>query len=76
MLLGSGQIKQLVTCLVFPPMFYIYMSKSLAAWELDVGAPNILHRSPRGDASILGLLVIAVVSLLFPVDYGKLKITD
>ena len=53
---------QIILTLIFPPMFYTFFTKGLAAWENVPASPNILHRSPRGDAPILGLLVIAIVS--------------
>lgn len=60
---------QIILTLIFPPMFYTFFTKGLSAWENVPASPNILRRSPRGDAPILGLLIIAVVS---PALYRKL----
>jgi len=52
---------QIILTLIFPPMFYTFFTKGLSAWENVPTSPNILRRSPRGDAPILGLLIIAIV---------------
>ncbi|ORY26511.1 hypothetical protein BCR39DRAFT_541062 [Naematelia encephala] len=67
LLSGTGTGMQLGLTLVFPPMFYVYFTKALTAWELLAQGPNLLHRSPRGDPAIIGLLLIAILDIfLFP----------
>ena len=64
LIIRSGTGTQLILTLVFPPMFYTFFTKAVCAWERDLMAPDILRQSPRQDAPILGLLIIAIVSCL------------
>jgi hypothetical protein len=43
-------------------MFYTFFTKALASFEQQPSTPNILRRSPDGDAPVLALLIVAVVS--------------
>lgn len=42
-------------------MFYTFFTKALASYENIPLTPNILRRSPNGDAPVLALLVVAIV---------------
>ncbi|ORX35007.1 hypothetical protein BD324DRAFT_633591 [Kockovaella imperatae] len=58
---------QLIFTLIFPPMFYTFFTKNLASFESHSIVPNILRRSPQGDAPVLGLLIIAIIDIvLYP----------
>jgi hypothetical protein len=64
LLTQSNSVTQLVLTLVFPPMFYIFITKALCAFEVVPSHPKILRRSPQRDAPILALLLIAIVRSL------------
>ena len=53
---------QILLTLIFPPMFFTFFTKGLSAWETVPSSPNILKTGPKGDAPILALLVVAIVS--------------
>ena len=61
LLAPSSSGTQLVLTLIFPPMFYTFFTKNLASYESLSMVPDILHSSPKGDAPVLGLLIIAIV---------------
>lgn len=54
---------QIILTLLFPPMFYTFFTKALASYENIPLTPNILRRSPDGDAPVLALLIVAIVSV-------------
>lgn len=53
---------QIILTLLFPPMFYTFFTKALASFENIPLTPDILRRSPDGDAPVLALLIVAIVS--------------
>ena len=61
LLAPSGAGVQIILTFIFPPTFYTFFTKGLASWENVPAHPNILRRSPQGDAPILGLMIIAIV---------------
>jgi hypothetical protein len=52
---------QIILALIFPPTFYTFVTKGLTSWETVPTRPDILKRSPAGDAPILGLIIVALV---------------
>lgn len=42
-------------------MFYTFFTKALASFEYKPTSPNILRRSPNGDAPIVALMIVAIV---------------
>jgi ATP-binding cassette subfamily A (ABC1) protein 3 len=57
---------QIILTLVFPPMFYTFFTKALAAYENIPLTPDYIRTSPQGDAPVIALLVVAIVRQLAP----------
>lgn len=72
LLTPSSAGAQILLTLLFPPMFYTFFTKALASYENIPLRPDILRRSPNGDAPVLALLVIAIVSPLPIQSYAPL----
>lgn len=53
---------QIILTLLFPPMFYTFFTKALASYENIPLTPNFVRRSPNGDAPVVALLIVAIVS--------------
>lgn len=62
LLTPSSAGSQIVLTLLFPPMFYTFFTKALASYENIPLTLDILRRSPNGDAPVLALLIVAIVS--------------
>ncbi|KAL7420361.1 hypothetical protein Q5752_005331 [Cryptotrichosporon argae] len=66
-LAGTGLALELVLTVIFPPMFFIFMTKAIVSFELDDVGANILYERLDGGAPILALLLIALLDIvLFP----------
>jgi hypothetical protein len=52
---------QIILTLIFPPMFYTFFTKALAAYENIPLTPDYIRTSPQGDAPVIALLVVAIV---------------
>lgn len=53
---------------IFPPMYYVFATRSLCGFELEVLGANLVKRDPRFNISLIPLVVAALVrsALLYP----------